>query len=677
MTLRSIAYLKEKFETGDTPSETDFIDLIDSLLHYTKLAVANGVATLDAGGKIPLTQIPSSIIGGLINKGFWDPNDTSVASDDLLIDGLALPTADAANKGWLFISDLNKVGFTRADFRDVPININAGDAIISNGIEWTVISSFQIIQSVNGQTGVVVLNKTDIGLSNVPNVDATLRANHTGTQAISTIVALQAALDALLPLAGGEMDDNAVITNTNYAGNKIKIAFDPDNENIFYISFFNAAGTEGISFELNPTGYANIVNSFGKGFIISPTDSTWQGALKANADHSGSYTARHYIDKAFAESLITALKDGVSGSGDTLQKLYNLIIAMSAPEVTVANIAARDAYNVTSIPFNIFVTDDGDSKWAYYKATTTGVGATFIKLSDQDTQHAVMSAASIKASYESNSDTNAFTNALLSKLNAIATGATANDTDANLKNRANHTGTQTASTISDFNAAALSAAPAETTTTEGALINSATAKATPVDADFIGLMDSAASNILKKLSWANIKATLKTYFDTLYLTSANTPTILYKSIVDSSDVTGTTAETKLPGILIEANSVTVGDIIEIIMLLEATGTAGSHNMLGYFNTTDSLSGATAVYRLNSSSNTQIQNKGRRDLLVKSPTSTKHLSGGTSSPNDYNTFTAAQASSNIDWTVDQYYIPSIQNGSSADSSKITMILLFKK
>lgn len=51
---------------------------------------------------------------------------------------------------------------------------------------------------------------------------------------------------------------------------------------------------------------------------------------------------------------------------------------------------------------------------------------------------------------------------------------------------------------------------------EGALINSATSKATPVDADFVGLMDSAAANILKKVSWLNIKATLKTYFDTLY-----------------------------------------------------------------------------------------------------------------------------------------------------------------
>lgn len=56
----------------------------------------------------------------------------------------------------------------------------------------------------------------------------------------------------------------------------------------------------------------------------------------------------------------------------------------------------------------------------------------------------------------------------------------------------------------------------ETLTSSGALIDSATAKATPVDADYLGLMDSAASNVLKKLSWANVKATLKTYFDTLY-----------------------------------------------------------------------------------------------------------------------------------------------------------------
>jgi Protein of unknown function (DUF2793) len=44
-----------------------------------------------------------------------------------------------------------------------------------------------------------------------------------------------------------------------------------------------------------------------------------------------------------------------------------------------------------------------------------------------------------------------------------------------------------------------------------------TDKGTPVDADLALIEDSAASGAKKKLSWANIKATLKTYFDTLYV----------------------------------------------------------------------------------------------------------------------------------------------------------------
>ena len=48
--------------------------------------------------------------------------------------------------------------------------------------------------------------------------------------------------------------------------------------------------------------------------------------------------------------------------------------------------------------------------------------------------------------------------------------------------------------------------------------NAATSKTTPIDADELPLVDSAASNVLKKLTWANLKATLKTYFDGLYST---------------------------------------------------------------------------------------------------------------------------------------------------------------
>ena len=52
-------------------------------------------------------------------------------------------------------------------------------------------------------------------------------------------------------------------------------------------------------------------------------------------------------------------------------------------------------------------------------------------------------------------------------------------------------------------------------------ISAVTEKTTPVDADVALIEDSAASNAKKRLSWSNIKATLKTYFDTLYMGISN------------------------------------------------------------------------------------------------------------------------------------------------------------
>lgn len=66
--------------------------------------------------------------------------------------------------------------------------------------------------------------------------------------------------------------------------------------------------------------------------------------------------------------------------------------------------------------------------------------------------------------------------------------------------------------------------------------HAATSKATPVDADEIGLIDSAASWVLKKLTWANLKATL---FASPALTG--TPTSTTPSVGDNTTKIATTA----------------------------------------------------------------------------------------------------------------------------------------
>ncbi len=70
----------------------------------------------------------------------------------------------------------------------------------------------------------------------------------------------------------------------------------------------------------------------------------------------------------------------------------------------------------------------------------------------------------VKQRYEANADTNAFSDAEKAKLAGAAVGATANAADAALRDRATHTGTQVAATISDF-AAAVAATAAVTANT--------------------------------------------------------------------------------------------------------------------------------------------------------------------------------------------------------------------
>ena len=59
--------------------------------------------------------------------------------------------------------------------------------------------------------------KSDVGLGNVPNVDATQRDNHSGTQLASTISDFEAAVTAYLDRSGAQDNSEQVNTTTSFA----------------------------------------------------------------------------------------------------------------------------------------------------------------------------------------------------------------------------------------------------------------------------------------------------------------------------------------------------------------------------------------------------------------------------------------------------------------------------
>jgi hypothetical protein len=121
-----------------------------------------GYAGLDATGKVPLQQMPQSVLGANVYQGTWNAATNTPT----------IPAAALGNQGWYWV--VSVAGSTNID----GISTWApGDWIISNGTAWERIINIDSVSSVNAKTGAVVINKADVGLSNVDNTsDATKNA---------------------------------------------------------------------------------------------------------------------------------------------------------------------------------------------------------------------------------------------------------------------------------------------------------------------------------------------------------------------------------------------------------------------------------------------------------------------------------------------------------------------
>ena len=135
--------------TGGTMSGVAITGYIPS----TEKGVANGVATLDSGGTVPLSQLPP--LGDLNYQGAWNASTNTPTL-----------TSSVGTKGYYYV--VSVAGTTNLNgITDWQV----GDWAVFNGSVWQKIDNTDAVTSVNGYTGTVVLTAADVGA--VPYTGAT------------------------------------------------------------------------------------------------------------------------------------------------------------------------------------------------------------------------------------------------------------------------------------------------------------------------------------------------------------------------------------------------------------------------------------------------------------------------------------------------------------------------
>ncbi len=108
--------------------------------------VNNGYASLDSSGKVPTTQLPSSVLGCVSYQGTWNANTNSPT----------IPTASSTNKGWYYVVG-TAGGTSIGGITDWKVN----DWVISNGTAWEKVDNTDAVASFNGRFGSVVPQSGD------------------------------------------------------------------------------------------------------------------------------------------------------------------------------------------------------------------------------------------------------------------------------------------------------------------------------------------------------------------------------------------------------------------------------------------------------------------------------------------------------------------------------------
>jgi hypothetical protein len=274
--------------------------------------VANGVATLDGSGTVPISQLPSAVLGALSYQGTWNASTNSPTL-----------TSSVGTKGYYYV--VNVAGSTNLNgIADWVV----GDWAVFNGSVWQKVDNTDAVTSVNGYTGTVVLTNTDIsGFGTMSTQNANAVAITGGAIDGTTIGATTTSTGKFTTLNASTSLTTPIVQATNSGGLSLKNSAGTtqismgggggDNVSINVATNINGTNAQ---IDISPTGTGHVhINPTGTGSVeIKPT----------NVGTMDNITIGATTPRAITGTTVTATT--FSGSGASLTSIPNSALVNSA-----------------------------------------------------------------------------------------------------------------------------------------------------------------------------------------------------------------------------------------------------------------------------------------------------------------------------------------------------------